>query len=204
MHPIERLRYLAGLDPSRVGTLASEAAETLLACAAEPAELVVACRRLLDHHPAAGPLWWVCSTALTATDPHMALLAARAALVDDLTPLLVDAELAARPSARVVDAWSIGPDGAFAAPGDVADAEDAHAGGDTVLVAAGVGRPLPPAVWRVAVARVERLGSRRPALLPWRAVGAVVGPDGPRPPAAAVAAASCPLAPELLALSPPG
>lgn len=198
MHPIERLRYLARLDPSRVDVLAREAAEALLACAAEPAELVVACRRLLDRHPAAGPLWWVASTALTATDAHAALLEALGRLEDDPTPLLVEAELAARPGALAVAAWSYGTDGAFASADEVGHAVEAHANGATVLVAGGVGRALPPRLWRVAVERVRRLPARRPSLLAWASVSAVVGPEGPTSPGDAVAEATCPIAAELL------
>lgn len=198
MHPIERLRHLARLDPADVDLLAREAADTLLACAAEPAELVVACRRLLDRHPAAGPLWWVASTALTSTDAQTALIDALAALESDPTMLLLDAELAARPDAVALEAWSIGRDGAFASVADVADAEEAHSAGDHVLLAAGVGRALPPAIWAVVVDRVEHLVGRRPALLPWDSVDTVVGPVGPLSPAAAVAGAACPIAAELL------
>jgi len=198
VHPIERLRYLARLEPSRVDVIAAEAADTLLACAADPAELVVACRRLLDRHPAAGPLWWVASSALTSADPHATLMAVMRTLDDDPTPLFVDAELAVNPDAVVVTAWSFGTDGVYSAPPEVADAEEAFAAGEAVVVAGGVARGLPGPVWRAAVARVERLASRRPALLDWACVTTVVGPEGLFTPAEAVAAASCPVAPELL------
>lgn len=194
---MERLRYLARLDPSQVDVIATEAAATLLACAADPAELVVACRRLLDRHPAAGPLWWVASSALTSADPQAALMAVLRTLDEDPTSLFIDAELAVNPDAVVLDAWSFGVDGVYSAPPDVADAEDAFAAGEHVIVAGGPGRGLPAVVWRAAVARVDRLPTRRPALLDWTCVTTVVGPEGLFTPAAAIAAASCPVAPEL-------
>ncbi len=67
MQPFERLRYLArwaGDDEA----LVSEAADCLAAFADDPAGLVVACRRLLAHHVASGPLWWLCSRVLCASD----------------------------------------------------------------------------------------------------------------------------------------
>lgn len=203
MHPIERLRFLAGLDPSRVDLLGREAAGTLLACAGDPAELVVACRRLLDRHPAAGPLWWVASTALTATDPYAALGAALHALEDDATEGLAERELDRRQDAVAVTAWSFGADGAFADAGEVEDALDHHATGGEIVVVGGVGRALPAPVWRAVVDRVAHLETRPPALLPWDGVTLVVGPTGPAEPPAAVRAADCPVASELLRPTPP-
>src|SRR5688572_18563757 len=76
MHPIERLRYVARIGSDRPDLVAREAAGALLSCAGRPAELVVACRRLLDRQPAAGPLWWIVSRALTAPEPAAAIYAA--------------------------------------------------------------------------------------------------------------------------------
>lgn len=203
MHPIERLRYLARLDPSRVDLIAIEAAETLLACTSDPAELVVACRRLLERHPAAGPLWWVASSALTAADPQIVLLDAARELEHDPTPLLLAAELAARPAAFGVAAWSFGPDGAFATAGEVAVAEEAHMAGSPVLLGAGVGRGLPAPVWQAAVSRVDGLVGYWPRLLDWEVVSAVVGAAGLTEVSEAIAGASCPIAPEILRSSRP-
>jgi hypothetical protein len=68
MNPAERMRAVSrhALDEH---VLAVEAADALAGFAAEPAGLVVACRRLLAHHPASGPLWWVCARVLAAPDP---------------------------------------------------------------------------------------------------------------------------------------
>ena len=38
----------------------------------EPAGLVIACRRIVERHPTSGPLWWFCSSLLTAADPFKA------------------------------------------------------------------------------------------------------------------------------------
>lgn len=67
VQPFERLRYLArwaGDDDA----LVAEAADCLAGFADDPAGLVVACRRLLAHHPGSGPLWWLCSRVLCASD----------------------------------------------------------------------------------------------------------------------------------------
>jgi hypothetical protein len=69
VQPFERLRYLARWSDDDDGALVSEAADCLAGFADDPAGLVVACRRLLSHHPAAGALWWLCARVLTAPDP---------------------------------------------------------------------------------------------------------------------------------------
>jgi hypothetical protein len=68
MQPFERLRHLARWSGGDGGELVSEAADCLAGFADDPAGLVVACRRLLAHHPASGPLWWLCARVLTAPD----------------------------------------------------------------------------------------------------------------------------------------
>jgi hypothetical protein len=65
--PAERLRSVTRRTVSD-DALASEAADALAAFAPEPASLVVACRRVLAHHPAHGALWWVCARILAAPD----------------------------------------------------------------------------------------------------------------------------------------
>jgi hypothetical protein len=77
-------------DPDEI---AVEAAGALAAFAEQPATLVVACRRLLAHHPESGPLWWLCSTLLTAPDPVGAAHEAGARLASDHTSERLDAAL---------------------------------------------------------------------------------------------------------------
>lgn len=76
MQPFERLRRLArdsGPDNDDGDQwFVSEAADCLAGFAHDPAGLVVACRRLLVHHPAAGVLWWLCSRVLSAPNPSEA------------------------------------------------------------------------------------------------------------------------------------
>jgi hypothetical protein len=82
--PAERLRAVTrrGVDEDR---LAIEAAEALAGFASEPASLVVACRRVLAHHRAHGPLWWVCARILAAPDARMGAHEASRLLESDRT-----------------------------------------------------------------------------------------------------------------------
>jgi hypothetical protein len=93
MHPIEHLRYVArasGADPALV---ASEAAAALAQMAAlEPAGLVPACRRLVERHLTAGPVWWLSARILGADDQRAAAREAAALLDRDPTmPRLAEA-----------------------------------------------------------------------------------------------------------------
>jgi hypothetical protein len=100
--PAERLRAVTRrrLDEDR---LAIEAADALVGFASEPASLVVACRRVLAHHRACGPLWWVCARILAAADPAMGAHEASRLLESDRTadrlgatlPLLDDEQVVA-------------------------------------------------------------------------------------------------------------
>lgn len=75
MHPIERLRYVARSRGADAEPLVIETAAALRDLGLEPSGLVVACRRIVERHPACGPLWWLCSRALTAPEPGRALRA---------------------------------------------------------------------------------------------------------------------------------
>ena len=73
MHPIEHLRYVArarGADPV---SLVRETISAFGGLRHEPAGIVLAARRIVERHPTAGPLWWLCSHVLGATDPFSAL-----------------------------------------------------------------------------------------------------------------------------------
>jgi hypothetical protein len=81
VHPIERLRWIARARGEAPATLAAEAAWTISELAVDdPAAVVTACRRLVQAHVTAGPLWWVAATVLAASDPDQASRRA----VDDL------------------------------------------------------------------------------------------------------------------------
>ncbi len=73
MHPIEHLRYVArarGADPI---SLVRETAAALGGLIHEPAGIVLAVRRIVQRHPTAGSLWWLCSHVLGANDPFAAI-----------------------------------------------------------------------------------------------------------------------------------
>ncbi len=60
---------------------------------ADPAGLVVACRRIVERHPDAGPLWWLCARLLTADDPNSLAWELADEIEDDRTPRAVAAAL---------------------------------------------------------------------------------------------------------------
>lgn len=67
MLPFERLRYLARYSGDD-RTLVEETAECLADFGDDVPQLMVSCRRLLAHHPASGPLWWLCSRVVGAAN----------------------------------------------------------------------------------------------------------------------------------------
>lgn len=79
-----------GEDPSLV---AQEAAAVLAACAGDPPGLVTACRRLVDHQPTSGPVWWLAARVLGAADPQTEAWRSAQELRDDGTPQAVAAHL---------------------------------------------------------------------------------------------------------------
>ncbi len=86
MHPIERLRYVARAEGVPTAVLVEETAASLRAFARDPQGLVTACRRIVDHQPAVGPLWWLAARALTAADPVAEAERAAAEVEADRTP----------------------------------------------------------------------------------------------------------------------
>ena len=85
MHPIERLRYVARASGADQAMLVRETAGALAAFADDPAGLVTACRRIVSRHPGSGPLWWLCSRVLTATEPMREAWTASDELDEDRT-----------------------------------------------------------------------------------------------------------------------
>jgi len=85
VQPFERLRSLA-----RWGEPDEELLVEMAGCLAEfdddPAGLVVACRRLLDHHRGWGQLWWLCARVLGAARPSAAATSALDEIARDRTP----------------------------------------------------------------------------------------------------------------------
>ncbi|HEX9995122.1 MAG TPA: hypothetical protein VGB14_19515, partial [Acidimicrobiales bacterium] len=93
MHPIERLRAVARSSGAEQGLLVRETAGAMAALGDDPAGLVTASRRILERHPAAGALWWLCARVLTAGDPVAEAWRAVDDLDDDPTPAEVVAAL---------------------------------------------------------------------------------------------------------------
>lgn len=85
VHPIEFLRYVArshGADPVEV---AMGAADALAGVTHDPAVMLVAARRLVEHHETNAPLWSLCARAVTALDPRDDIRAVSRALSTDQT-----------------------------------------------------------------------------------------------------------------------
>lgn len=101
MHPIERLRYVARAEGAGPSLLAREAAGALASFANDPAALVTACRRLVERHASAGPVWWLSARVLGvgAGDPGTEAWRAAEEVEDDPTPGVLAAAL---PDAAVV------------------------------------------------------------------------------------------------------
>ncbi len=82
---MERLRDVARHGSVEHGVLAQEAAAALVSLGDDPAGLVLACKRLVDRHPGAGPLWSMCARVLQAGDPRQEAWRCLSELDDDLT-----------------------------------------------------------------------------------------------------------------------
>jgi hypothetical protein len=85
VHPIERLRYVARASGADQAILVRETAGALAAFTDDPAGLVTACRRIVARHPGSGPLWWLCSRVLIATEPMREAWQATDELEEDRT-----------------------------------------------------------------------------------------------------------------------
>jgi hypothetical protein len=81
--PFERLRALARYSGDDA-ELVLEAADCLADFSGDP-QLLTVCRRLLAHHPASGPLWWLCAHVVGAANPSRAAHDAARRLRDDRT-----------------------------------------------------------------------------------------------------------------------
>ncbi|MGQ0521047.1 MAG: hypothetical protein ACT4PX_07855 [Actinomycetota bacterium] len=93
MHPMERLRSVARASDAGPGTLAREAAAALAGLGPDHAALVTSCRRLVERHPACGPMWWLASSVLCAADPVAEARRAAADLAGDATVAALAAAL---------------------------------------------------------------------------------------------------------------
>ncbi len=60
---------------------------------ADHANLVIACRRIVERHPEAGPLWWMCARLLTSDDPSALAWELADHIDDDAAPRTIAAAL---------------------------------------------------------------------------------------------------------------
>ncbi len=159
MHPIERLRYVARTHGGDQRMVVRETAGALRGLGLDGAGLVVACRRIVERHPTSGPLWWLCASVLTATDPFATASRLADEIEDDPTP---DVLIEALPADAVVTVvgWPDLAGEALLRRGDV-----------SVLAvdAAGVGRSF--------VHRLQRSDVEAEIVEPGGAAAAVVASD---------------------------
>lgn len=88
----EQLRMLARWSGDDPESLAVATAETLVSFGRDPAGLLVACRRLVAHHPDTAPLWWLAARVLSTDDPtREAAVCAGELELDPTTRRLLDA-----------------------------------------------------------------------------------------------------------------
>jgi len=55
----------------RSSVLVRETAGALASMGFDQAELVTACRRVVDRHLTVGPLWWLCARVLCSAEPRL-------------------------------------------------------------------------------------------------------------------------------------
>lgn len=94
MHPIEHLRYVARATGADASLLTQEAAGALSVFARDPHALLTGAKSLLAKQAAIGPVWWMCSHLLMATDAREAARRISRELADDPTPRSLDDGLA--------------------------------------------------------------------------------------------------------------
>jgi hypothetical protein len=93
MHPIERLRHVARTEGAGASVLVREAAGALACFGSDPQGMVIACRRLVERHPAIGPMWWLAAHVLAAGEPVAAAWRAADELDADTTAQRLAADL---------------------------------------------------------------------------------------------------------------
>jgi hypothetical protein len=102
----------------------------------------------------------------------------------------------------LIEAYVAGPAGVLANPGSLAAAAVAGHLGVPVWAVVGVGRVLPERLWDALLARFDATGTepwdRGAELVPSSLLTSLIATDGPVSVEAGLAAATCPVAPELL------
>ncbi len=156
MHPIEYLRFLAREGEGDPDRLVPDAADALAAMNGDRRSLVLVCRKLIEHQPACGPLWWLCGRALTARDLRRDLEAAVRAFLDDTTELqlsltLTDTDPESPP--EVLRATMVGPSFALVRKSGWSGGGAEGPGGSSrpAWVTAGVGATVPERIQNLAL-----------------------------------------------------
>lgn len=189
MHPIEHLRYLARVGPAPASWLVPEVAEALHGLVGDRNALVLGSRKLLEHHAACGPLWWLCGRVLTARDPASELRALERAFLDDPTPLESSLALAgADDTPALVEATMA------ASSGVLVDAPVPSDG--PVWVVAGVGTLVHDAIFEFATRRTHC------GVVATERIERVIRPSGVGGAALLRGAPDAPLVPELFPRDP--
>jgi hypothetical protein len=163
VHAIERLRWVAQAEWAPAEEVASEAAWALAELAYdEPMAVLPACRRLLQRHPACGPMWWVAAHVLGSADPEGSAAHCADLLLSDPTEEVLVEALSAVPRAVrrgsladvagaevvVVTAEAVGPPAMVLTSDRRTLVEAALQLEVPIWLVAGVGRVLPPGLWR--------------------------------------------------------
>lgn len=103
VHPIEHLRYIARAKGVDAATLVRETAVALGSLRADPPNLVIACRRIVERHVTVAPMWWLCSELLMSDEPdRLAWELADAIDCDPTADLFAEALLVAWPGTATV------------------------------------------------------------------------------------------------------
>ena len=216
MHPIEHLRHLARAGDIPPEWLVPEAATALRGLADDRHALVLACRKLLEHHARCGPLWWLCGRLLTARNPRAVLDESIETFVDDPTPLHLSLTLAGvsddGPQPFVVETTMVGGSGVLVDDATVsADGADTGvAGAPPVWVVAGIGTFVADEVFRAVTGTpvvrpgTARVGNRREhrppvVVLDPAQIDLLIRPTGVEGVAVLRGAPDAPVVPELLA-----
>ena len=94
VHPIEHLRYVARATGADASLLTQEAASALSVFARDPHALLTGAKSLLAKQAAIGPVWWMCSRLLIASDAREAARDVGRELSEDPTARALDDALA--------------------------------------------------------------------------------------------------------------
>ncbi len=205
----EQLRMLARWSGDDPESLAVATADTLVSFAHDAAGLLVACRRLVAHHPDVAPLWWLAARILSTNDPARETVACAHELQADPTPRHLFDALPSPANAAIPRVGRAEPlprnvaevvacDGtrvAFASEGQHVFEGDPPASNTWIMVR--VGRHLPGALFDALVRSSTQAGTGL-CLRPLDETDLLVGEHGVGSPQIALGDPRCGAPPELL------